>query len=211
MRILASLLLFGIPAFATDSAKIYFTKSFPNSTPAYAAIELAKDGSVVYKDAPDDKAPAQFKLPEADTAQIFALADKLDHFKRPLESNLKVAFMGTKTLRYEDGTDIGEAKFNYSLDEDARTLADLFERMIDSQQLFWQLERDVKFDKLGVNKALLQIEVLLDKNRLVGRDRFLPLLDRVAKNETYLHMARERAARLADLFRDNQPQSKPQQ
>ena len=36
-------MLLGIPAFATDAAKIYFTKSFPNSMPAYASIEVAKE------------------------------------------------------------------------------------------------------------------------------------------------------------------------
>lgn len=214
MRTIASLLLCCLPALAGDGAKIHYSKSFPNSLPPFAAIDLSKDGSVVYRDSPDDNAPAQFKVPEAEAAKVFALADKLDHFKRPLESNLKVAFMGTKTLRYEDGEDKGEAKFNYSLDEDARAIADWFERMIESQLQFWELERAVKFDKLGVNNALLKVETLVDRNRLLGRERFLPLLDRVAKNETYLHMARERAARLADLFRNNnqpQEQSKSEQ
>ena len=196
-----------LPLLASDAAKIYYSKSFPNSMPAYSGIEISKDGSVVYRDSPDDKAPAEFKLSGEDTSKIFALADKLDHFQRPLESNLKVAFMGTKTLRYEDGTDKGEAKFNYSLDEDAKTLSELFEKMIESQQYYWELERAAKFDKLGVNNALLKIEIAVDRNRLIARDRFLPLLDRVAKNESYLHMARERAARLADLFRNNAPQA----
>jgi hypothetical protein len=194
-------IFFCLPLLASDAAKIFYSKSFPNSMPAYAGIDLSRDGTVVYRDSPDDSAPVQFKLPAEDTARIFALADKLDHFKRPLESNLKVAFMGTKTLRYEDGGDKGEAKFNYSLDEDAKAIAEYFERMIESQQNYWDLERAAKFDKLGVNNALLKLEVSVDRNRVIGRERFLPLLDRVAKNESYLHMARERAARLADLFR----------
>ena len=46
-----------------------------------------------------------------------------------------------------------------------------------------------------------------DRKRLVGVERFLPLLDRVAKNDTYLHMARERAAALADVFRNPKPKT----
>jgi hypothetical protein len=45
------------------------------------------------------------------------------------------------------------------------------------------------------------------RKRLVGLDRFLPLLDKVAKNDVYLHMARERAASLASAIRDPKPKT----
>jgi hypothetical protein len=35
----------------------------------------------------------------------------------------------------------------------------------------------------------------------MGREQFLPLLDRVAKNEGFVNLARDRAARLADALR----------
>ena len=59
----------------------------------------------------------------------------------------------------------------------------------------------MKYDKLGVNQELMNLEITYDQKRLIAPDQFLPLLDRVAKNESYLHMSRERAARLADTFR----------
>ena len=40
-----------------------------------------------------------------------------------------------------------------------------------------------------------------DHNRLVAAEQFLPLLDRIAKNESYLHISRERAAAIADAIR----------
>jgi hypothetical protein len=132
---------------------------------------------------------------------MFALADKLDHFKRPLESGLKVAQMGMKTFRFEDGAEKPEVKFNFSEDPDARALTDWFERISESGQNYWYLERAVKYDKLGVQKALLQFETALDRKRLVFPQLFLPMLDRVAKNNSYLNMARSRAANLADLIR----------
>ena len=39
------------------------------------------------------------------TSEMFELAERLDHFKKPLESGLKVANMGEKTLRWEGGGD----------------------------------------------------------------------------------------------------------
>jgi hypothetical protein len=190
---------------ASDGPRIFYSKSFPGSVPAYVSVLIEKDGKSVYQEAPDDESPVSFKLPEQDIAVIFALAEKLEKFKRPLESNLKVANMGVKTFRFENGSEKNEVKFNYSLDEDAKALADWFERIAETQMLHFALERAVRFDRLGVNKSLLQLEAAYDRNRLVAVERFLPMLDRVAKNDAYLHMARERAAALADAFRNPKP------
>jgi hypothetical protein len=208
MRAFFALFLAAGSLLATEGARVFYSKAFPGSIPAYVSIEIEKDGSAVYKEAPDDEAPIRFKLGEAETNQIFALAAKLDNFKRELEAPVKVANMGMKTFRIENGADKHEVKFNYTQDLDAQALHDLFERLTETQQLFFTLERTVKFDKLGVNKSLLQFQAAMDRNRVIGPDRFLPLLDRVAKNESYLHMARERAAGLADVIRNPRPKQK---
>jgi hypothetical protein len=194
-------LAFSSLLFGASLPKITYSKSFPGSVPPYVAVEIASDGSTVYRETPDDANPITFQMSPEDTKEIFDLAEKLDHFKRPLDANLKIAFMGTKTFRFEDGSGKTETKFNYSQDEDAKALLDKFERVTETQMLYFDLERTIRFDKLGVNRALLQLEMALDRKRLVGRERFLPLLDRIAKNETYMHMSRERAAAMADFFR----------
>jgi hypothetical protein len=186
---------------AADAPRLNYSKSFPGSVPAYVAISLDQTGAAEYKEAPDDDRPLKFSLREAEIAEIFALAQKLDYFKRPLESPLKVAFMGTKTFRWENGKESVEVKFNFSEDLDAQLLADWFERMTESAQHFINLERAVKYDKLGVLKALLLLESSIDRKRIVGPAQYLPLLDRVSKNESYMHTARVRAAGLADAIR----------
>jgi hypothetical protein len=149
----------------------------------------------------NDELPVRFKLEPEEANAIFELAEKLGRFNHPLESGLKVANMGKKTFRYEHGEIKNEVTFNYSQDEDARLLNDWFERISESEQQLIRLERTVKYDKLGVNQELLNFEMSQDRHRLIAIEQFLPLLDRVAKNESYLHMARERAARLADAIR----------
>ena len=57
------------------------------------------------------------------------------------------------------------------------------------------------YDKLGVNDVLLQLQITWDHKRLVAPEQFLPLLDRIVKNESFLHLARERAAGLAEAIR----------
>ena len=49
--------------------------------------------------------------------------------------------------------------------------------------------------------ALLQFESSWDRKHIVAADQFLPILDRIAKNESYLHEARLRAATMADTIR----------
>jgi hypothetical protein len=180
---------------------IFYSKSFPGSVPAYLEITLEKSGDGVYKEAPDDEQPLKFKLGQKATAEIFNLAEKLGHFSRPLESGLPVAKMGEKTFRWVDGAKNPEQKFNYTTDLDAQALQGWFEKMTETEQHLIALERTVRFDKLGVNKALLQMQAAIERDRLVALDQFLPWLDRVAKNDSYLNMARERAASLADAIR----------
>ena len=59
----------------------------------------------------------------------------------------------------------------------------------------------MRFDRIGVNQAVLDLAVSYERKRLVAPDQFLPMLDRIAKNDTFVHIARERAASLADAFR----------
>jgi len=187
-------------AAAADVPRISYTKIFPGSDPAYMATTIDRNGAVTYRETKDEE-PEMFQM-EADAVKaVFDLADKLDHFKRPLESGLKVAKTGDKTFRWENGAEASETKFNYSLDENAKTLQDWFERISESERALMLLRRNIRFDKLGVNDAVLRVDLAWSQKRLVGREQFLPLLDRVAKNETFINLARERAARLATTMR----------
>jgi len=186
---------------ATDPPRLFFSKSFPGSTPAYVEIAVERNGNACYKEAADDDQPIKFQIGESDTSAIFALADKLGHFNHPLESPVKVAFMGMKTFRFEAGAEKQEVKFNYSEDLDAQALLDWFERISETEQHLINLQRTIKYDKLGVNEALLLLQISLEHKRLVAPQQLLPWLDRVVKNDSYMHMARERAAGLAEAIR----------
>jgi hypothetical protein len=194
-------LLLGHVVLAADTGKLIYSKTFPGSTPPFVQIEIDRSGDTLYKEDPKDEDPVKFQLSAAEVEQVFHLADALGHFNQPLETKLKVANMGMKTFRYEDATGVRETKFNYSENPDAQALADWFERVAETERAYIELERTVRFDKLGAQDAILRIEVIRDQKRLVGQSQFLPLLDRVSKNETFLHIARDRAGALADSIR----------
>ncbi|MBV9506326.1 MAG: hypothetical protein JO323_15110 [Acidobacteriia bacterium] len=188
-------------ALGADSPSLFYSKSFPASKPAYVEIKLTKAGAVEYREAPDEDSPIQFRLKDSESEEIFSLVDKAGSLKRPLEAPTKVAFMGMKTFRYENGTEKNEVKFNYTQDTSAQALADWFERIAETAQRRIDLERVIKYDKLGVVDSLLQLQIAMDRKRLLAADQFLPLLDRVVNNESYMHTARARASEVAGLIR----------
>jgi hypothetical protein len=202
---LAVLLLLAGILVAADGPTLFYSKSFPGSTPAYVEITLAKNGVVAYREAPNEENPIQFRLKENETDEIFGLVEKTGSFKRELESGLKVAFMGAKTFRLENATEKSEVKFNYTQDAAAQALADWFERMAETAGRLIDLQRAAKYDKLGVVQSLLELQIVLDKKRLLDAEQFLPLLDRISKNETYMHTARTRADEIATAIRNPKP------
>jgi hypothetical protein len=202
----AALLLSFLAGAATLLAagpQLFYSRAFPGSKPDYIQIVLEKSGDAVYQEAVDDELPLKFKLTEEETEAVFQLADKLQHFKHPLESPLKVAFMGTKTFRYAEGDQKSEVKYNFSEDVAAQQLQDWFERMAESAEHRIDLERAVKYDHLGVDGALQGLAAAFDSDRVVCPEQFLPLLDRIVNNETvYMHQSRARAAEMAEAIRD---------
>lgn len=199
------ILLFAGSVFAQDAQRFFYSKAFPGSTPAYVQVTLEKNGEAVYREAPDDDLPLNFKLTDTETAEVYALVEKLDHFKRPIESGLKVAFMGSKTFRLEKSADKSEVQFNYSEDPNAKLLWEWCERMTESAQHRIALDRAAKYDKLGVVKALNLLGSAIDRKRVVGLEQYLPTLDRIVKNPSYMHTARARAAEIAEYIRAGAP------
>jgi hypothetical protein len=178
-----------------------FTKEFPRSQPPYLSVVITKAGALEYKEAVNDELPVKAQMTQGDAAALFDLAQQLDFFRTPLESGLKVANTGKKTFRYDDGTGkTSEAVFNYSTNVLAQQLLNHFEQIAESERAYIDLERTARFDKLGVNDALAEIEALWLKKELAAPLQFVPLLNRVANHESYMHLARERAARLRDQF-----------
>jgi hypothetical protein len=188
-----------------EAPRIFYSFVFPGSGVPYLSLSLDKSGKGEFNDSPDNQDPISFQLKDDETEQIFSLAEKLDHFSRPLESGLKVANMGMKTFRFEDGEKRNEVKFNYSLDPSAQALQGWFERLAETAEHRIELERTSKYDRLGVDRALLLLQVSLERKRVVGGQMLLPVLDRIAKNSAFMNRARERAASIAEVLRGSGP------
>lgn len=200
MKAVLLALVLSVPLSA-GSPKVIFSRSFPGSSPEYFSICVDRTGLLQYKESPADNQPLTAQLQETDTAALFSMAEKLDYFKSPLESGLKVANTGKKIFRYENENGSAmEVSFNYSINETARALLERFEQIGETERAYLDLDRAVRYDKLGVNQALAGIESLWLRKQLAAPLQFIPLFNRIAAHEAYMHLARERAAKLRDEF-----------
>ncbi len=200
MRLVFLALLIAASSLAAEP-KLTYIRSFPGSVPPYFEIKVDRTGALEYKESAADDHPLKAQLPSAQTDSLFALAGKLNYFKSPIESGLKVANTGKKTFRYEDenGT-VSETVFNYSTSLDARDLLQDFENIAATENAYLELDSAMHYDKLGVNDALAVIESLWLNKQLADPPQFFPLLTRIASHESYMHLVRDRAARLKDEF-----------
>jgi hypothetical protein len=179
---------------ADTQATITFIKEFPGSVPDYYAIALAPSGQAHYRTAPDEK-PTLFQVSAESAGEIFALAEELDYFRdTALESKHKVAAMGKKSFQYRDGSAHNEVSYNHTENEDALALTKLFERLAATQQHRDRIEYLLRFDKLGIVKELLQLEIDLDQGRLLEAELLLPALEEVRGNSDLVNVAQQRAA-----------------
>lgn len=204
LLLLSAWLLFSAALVAGDGAQVYFSRTFPGSTPPFFSVVVDEHGAT-YNETTDSDNAETLKLEASVIRQIFDLSARLDHFKKPLESSLKVANMGQKVFRWDDGAEHQETSYNYSTSDDAKALSDIFEHIADSTRMLLDLKRVMRHDKLGVNDAILRIQSAFDARHLVGTPQYLPVLEQVAANELFINMARERAARMAEAIRAGNP------
>jgi hypothetical protein len=198
---LTALVVLASSALAGATPKLTYTKTFPKSSPEYLQLVIDSSGNLKYSELPKDDHPLSTQMPQSEVASLFEMAGKLDNFKTPLESGLKVANTGKKVFRYEDGNGgSSETTFNYSLNPIAQQLLAKFEDIAASERAYLELDRTVHFDKLGVNDALAEVEELWERKQLAAPGQFIPLLTRVSTHDAFMHLARDRAARLKDEF-----------
>lgn len=196
-----------VPAASANprGATITYRRVFKGSNPEFIEIKVS-DQKCTYdiRQLDEDADPEPIDVGPAVQKQIFDLAAQLKHFAVPsLDIQKKIANLGQKTLRYENGAEAHETSFNYTTNATANQLMQIFEGLAKQQQDLVLLQRQAKFDRLGVNDALLQFESDMDHRLLPEPERLLPILDQIAADSHYLEIARTRARALAERIRNS--------
>jgi len=192
-------------AVAGIGAEITFRRIFKSSTPEMIEIvvrEDSDDASYEIRQLDDDAGATPFMVGASLRAKMFALAGQLNHFQaQDLDVHRKIASLGEKTFRWRQGAVVYETKFNYTLNAPATQLLQIFEGLARQQENFELLSRRMKYDRLGINDALLECDADYTRGLLPEPQTLLPLLDQIAGDPHLVDIARQRARSLGDRIR----------
>jgi hypothetical protein len=190
---------------AADSAKLTYRRIFKASTPEFIEISVRSDSDEAayeIRQLDEDAGSSAFLVSPALRAKLFELAAQLNYFEgQDLDVHRRIANLGEKTFRWEQGRQVHEVRFNYTLNTAASQLLQLFEGLARQQELLSLLERRMKYDRLGINDALLQFETDFNRRLLPEPQRALPTLDQIASDARFVEIGRQRARALAERIR----------
>ena len=191
--------------YASPGAKVTFRRVFKSSSPEFIEIVVREDSDTAtyeIRQLDEDPGSAPFEVSATLRAKMFGLAAQLNHFKgQDLDVHRKIANLGEKTFRWESGTESHETKFNYTLNSVAVQLLQIFEGLARQQEHVDLISRRMRYDRLGINDALLQFESDLNRSLLPEPKRVLPMLDQIAGDSRFVEIARQRARSLAERIR----------
>jgi hypothetical protein len=200
---LATSAAFSAPA--PSGAKLTFRRVFKGSSPEFIEISVREDsdtGAYEIRQLDEDAGSLPFQVSAAWRTKMFDLAAQLKHFQgQDLDVHRKIANLGEKTFRWESGKEVHEAKFNYTLNSSAAQLLQIFEGLARQQEHVDLISRRMRYDRLGINDALLQFESDLNRSLLPEPQRVVPLLDQIAGDSHFVDIARQRARSLAERIR----------
>jgi hypothetical protein len=187
-------------------ATVTYRRVFKGSTPEFIEVKISDQGKSTYdiRQLEEEADPEPLEVGPAVQKRIFDLAAGLKNFAiGDIDIQKKIANLGQKTFRYENGAEVHETSFNYTLNPTASQLMEIFEGLARQQEDLVLLQRQAKFDRLGVNDALLRFESDMDHRLLPEPERLLPVLDQIAADSHFLEIARTRARALAERIRDS--------
>ncbi len=190
---------------APSGAKLTFRRVFKGSTPEFIEITVRDDSdTAVYeiRQLEEDPGASPFQVSSGLRAKMFDLAAQLKHFHgQDLDVHRKIANLGEKTFRWQSGAEVHETKFNYTLNSAATQLLQIFEGLARQQEHVDLISRRMRYDRLGINDALLQFESDFNRSLLPEPQRLLPVLDQIAGDSRFVDIARQRARSLAERIR----------
>jgi hypothetical protein len=193
------------PAPVPAHAKLSYRRIFKSSSPEFIEIIVHDDSDAAtfeIRQLDEDPGAAPFEVSAPLREKMFELAGQLKYFQgQDLDVHRRIANLGEKSFRWEKGTETHETKFNYTLNSAATQLMQIFEGLARQQELVTLLERRMKYDRLGINDALLQFETDLNHKLLPEPQRALPTLDQIASDSRFVEIGRQRARALAERIR----------
>lgn len=198
------------PGHASATAPVVvFELNWPAADPSWYQISVDSAGPSSYRsrphaessEEPGDPYALNFIASQATRTRIFQLTQLLNNFKGNFETKNKVAQTGAKTLIYRSGETELKTSLNYSDNPQMNDLISIFQRMSTTFELGRKLDFDLRFDKLGLDRELKNLENLAKDGQVMELQVITPTLEKIANDSGIMNIARQRARRLLDYTR----------
>ena len=190
---------------AADPTSVCFTYMWNEGVPWQSySIQVRVDGKTHFEGLPNpsqdgDADPVQedFTMSEANRQKIFDSALKLNYFRGDLDSHLKrIAQTGAKTLAYKSAQVQSSSTYNYSQNPDVQQLTQLFLGLAATLDYGRKLAWQYRFDKLGMNELLRELEDLQATHQVEELSAIEPMLTKIANDPDLMHITQQSARHL---------------
>jgi len=215
LRFALSALLFSLSALAqqgatpapspSDPVSVCFTFMWNEGIPwQNYSIQVRVDGKTHFEGIPNpsqdgDNDPVQqdFTMSEVNRQRIFESAQRLNYFRGDLDSHLKhIAQTGAKTLVYKSAQVQGSSTYNYSQNPEVQQLTQLFLGLAATLDYGRKLAWQYRFDKLGMNQLLRELEDLQATHQVEELSAIEPMLTKIANDPDLMHITQQSARHL---------------
>lgn len=192
------------PAAATQ-ASVRFSFDWVQGVPWQSySITVQSDGKSRFDGVPHadetndtDAYQQDFTMSEANRQKVFELAQKLHYFQGDYDSHLKhLAQTGKKTLQYQSPQANGSTTYNYSQNTELEQLTHLFTGIATTIDFGRKLAFQYRFDKLGMDERLKQLEDLQASHSVEELQIIAPILRKIWSDPNLMNISRESARRL---------------
>ncbi len=184
---------------------VTFRLEMPTFNPKYFGVAVESSGKAAYVSEPlpppegtaGDLFIWKFTITDPVRERIFDLAKGTDYFQGSFDSGRKnIANTGAKTLSFADGTRCNQTTFNYSDNASIMELARIFQEISTTMEFGRRLQFEHRFDKLGLDAELKNMEEAAKRNELAEVQALAPILTSISSDYAVMHVARARADRL---------------
>lgn len=190
---------------------VTFEFEMPGAVPPHYALTVEAGGASAYR---SDQAPTsgtkptassdgetpyflKFDISAATATKIFQLAKDLNFFRGDFEYHGgRVANMGAKTLTFKDGKQENSFTYNFTQNQQLQQLTSLMQGISASLEYRRQLEQLYRYEKLGLDEKLKQMESDANRGYLAELQVDEPILRKIAEDPTIMNISRRRAQKL---------------
>ena len=186
-----------------NAPQVTFELTWRAVNPQWYQIAIDSTGRASYQsqahteptETPGDPYQVKFTATQKMTELVFNTAKELNYFKDDVSytGKEKIANTGDKVLSYTAEGKTTKASYNWSSNPKVQELTAMFQQMSGCFELGRELDYALRFDKLGVEQRLKQLESLERDRKLPGLRVLVPILERVLNDPATMNISRQRA------------------